>query len=95
MATPNIEFCFFVERSQKREDQSPNFQCNTFNFGGTTKATSINRVKEFCVTLMSIPGVYRVQIRNKKEEAWVVFENIDTRNPEAAARAGRKPLKGM
>ena len=95
MTTPNIEFEFAVERSQKPEDQSPNFKCGQFRFGGKTKATSINRVKEFCATLMVIPGVYRVRIRNTTGGAWIPSDPIDTRNPEAAARDGKKRLKGM
>ena len=63
MATPNIDFEFFVERSKKPEDQSPSFKCDQYSFGGKTRATSVNRVKEFCATLMVIPGVYRVRIR--------------------------------
>ena len=95
MTRPDIEFEFFVERSNKPGDQAPNFKCDQYSVGGKTKATSINRVKEFCATLMVIPGVYRVRIRNTTGGAWIPSDPIDTRNPEAAARAGRKPLKGM
>lgn len=95
MATPNIEFEFSVERSKKPEDQSPNFKCDQYKFGGKTKATSINRVKEFCATLMVIPGVYHLRIRNTDGGAWIPSPPIDTRNPEAAARAGRRSRKGM
>lgn len=95
MTTPNIEFEFFVERSKKPEDQSPSFKCDQYSVGGKTRATSVNRVKEFCATLMVIPGVYRVRIRNTTGGAWIMSSPIDTRNPEAAVRAGRKRLKGM
>lgn len=95
MTTPNIEFEFFVGRSTKREDQSPDFKCTNFAFKGKTKATSINRVKEFCATLMVIPGVYSVRIRNTTGGAWILSDPIDTRNPEAAAVAGKRRRKGM
>lgn len=90
MATPNVEFEFRVERSRKPEDQSPNFKCDNFAFKGTYKATSVNRVKEFCVTLMVIPGVYSVRIRNAAGGAWLPSDSIDTRNPEAAAATKAK-----
>ena len=95
MATPNIEFEFFVERSQKPEDQSPNFSCAQYSFGGTTLATSVNRVKEFCAKMMVIPGVYHCRIRNTTGGAWIASDPIDTRNPESAAATRKKRLKGM
>jgi hypothetical protein len=51
-------------------------------------AHSINAVREFCAKLMTIPGVYRVAIRNTAPDCeWKEFGPIDTRNPEAAAEA--------
>ncbi len=57
-------------------------------------ANSIYAVRDFCVKLMSIPGVYRVAIRNTAPDCkWKEFEAVDTRNPEVASEAASKAQK--
>jgi hypothetical protein len=57
-------------------------------------AHSINAVREFCAKLMTIPGVYRVAIRNTAPDCeWKEFGPIDTRNPDVASEAVSKAKK--
>ncbi len=57
-------------------------------------AHSIYAVREFCMKLLLIPGVYRVAILNTEPDStWREFGPIDTRNPEAAAEAVSKAKK--
>ncbi len=62
------------------------------------KATSIYRVRDFCATLLVIPGVYTLRMRNVNETEWFEYPYVDTRNPEAAAailglKRSRRPKK--
>jgi len=74
--------------------QAPGIKCYVFAVDGESPFHSINAVKEFCIRLMVIPGVYSLRIRNTEPGCeWKTFPPIDTRNPEAAAEAVVKAKK--
>lgn len=88
------QFAYQVNRSTAEGCQTPGIVCGVYSADGTMNANSIYAVREFCMKLMMIPGVYRVAIRNTDPGCkWKEFGPIDTRNPEAAAEAVVKAKK--
>lgn len=88
------QFEYHVNRSQAEGCQAPGIKCSSYSVDGTMTANSIYAVREFCMKLMTIPGVYRVAIRNTAPDCeWKEFGPIDTRNPDAAADAVSKAKK--
>lgn len=88
------QFEYYIERSSADDCQVDGIKCHWYSAQGDMTANSIYAVRDFCVKLMGIPGVYRVAIRNTAPDCeWKEFDAVDTRNPEAAAVAVSKAKK--
>lgn len=92
-------FDFEIHRSEQKEHQVHGLKCGSFYIRGCLLAKSIREVKKTAIRMMSIPGVYSLEISDPSEGGeWVSFGPIDTRNPEqASARpktSNRKPKTG-
>lgn len=88
------QFRYEFHRCNAEASQAPGIRCSVYSVEGEMPFHSINAVKDFCIRLMSIPGVYSLRIRNTEPGCeWKSFGPIDTRNPAAAAEAVVKAKK--
>lgn len=89
-----MKFLFELHRSEEPEHQVKGLKCASYRAGGEMDATSIYGVRDKAIAFMIIPGVYSLQIRNAAEGCdWQDFGPVDTRNPEQAQQAAKKPRK--
>ena len=83
-------FEFTLERSAAPEHRAVGIRCRMYQSSGTVDLNSVNAVREHCVRLMIIPGVYEVRIRNAApcqadhdwQDNWLAAEHVDTRTPD-------------
>jgi hypothetical protein len=74
-------------------DIVPGITRGKLDAAGFVEDTSIYNVRMACIRMMSIPGVYSLQIRNVKGGEWMHYGPIDTRNPNVASEAVSKAKK--
>jgi hypothetical protein len=83
-------FEFTIERSAAPEHQAVGIRCRMYQSSGTVDLNSVNAVREHCVRLMIIPGVYEVRIRNAQpDHDWLAAEHVDTRAPDQVPSAAK------
>lgn len=88
-----MRFEFIVERSSQPEHQAVGVRCTNYFARGTIDANSVNAVREHCLNLMLIPGVYSLRMKNAAPELdWLKSEEFDTRAPDQVPSAA-KPAK--
>ena len=85
-----MKFEYTLDRSAAPEHQAVGLRVRMYQSFGTVDLNSVNAVREHCIRLMIIPGVYEVRIRNAEPgNDWLAAENIDTRAPYQVPSAAK------